>query len=66
MLCSAKAFTKQAFQLISPNRFGYLLTRYRESQPRTFARFFTDQDRYAGVSTPKIIFKYLLKFESTR
>ena len=66
MLCSAKAFAKQAFEPVSFYCFGYLLTRYCEPQSWTTARYFTDQDRNAGVSTAEIVFKYLLKFASTR
>jgi len=66
VLCSAEAFSKQAFEPVSCYRCGYLLTRYRKPESRTFAPFFTYQDRYAVVSTSKIVFKNLLKFESTR
>jgi len=66
VLCSAEAFSKQAFEPVSSYRSGYLLTRYGKPESRASTLFFTYQDRYAAVSTAKIVFKNLLKFESTR
>jgi len=66
MLCPAKAFTEQPLQLVSLYRCRYLFSRYRKSQARAVTRFSSDKDRDTGVSTSKIVLKYLLKLESTR
>jgi len=66
VLCFTKTLTKQAFEAVSANRFGYLLARYRKSQPRANSRFFTDENRYAGIRATEVALKDLLKLTSTR
>jgi hypothetical protein len=66
MLRFAEAFAKQSFQLVALYRLGYLFTRYRKSEARSIAGFFTDQNRDAGVSTSKIVLKNLLKLGGPR
>jgi hypothetical protein len=66
MLLFSETLPKQSFQRISLYRGRNLLSCQRKTKTRMSAAIFSNQDRYAGVATAKIVLKNLLKFDRSR